>query len=494
MRYDVIIIGAGLGGLECAALLAGAGRSVLLLERGARIGGCLQSYRREGFSFDTGFHYVGGLGAGESLRAAFGCLGLLDLPWHRLDTAFDRVLIGDRSFAFNQGFDAFADGFEREFPAEREAIRRYAALLRQVGQRQWGGLDPSAAEESFSADLLATGAWDYLTRNFRDPLLINALSATSLKMELRKESLPLFTLAHGNSGFIESAWRLAGDGSLIAQRLAERIRERGGTIRCRSAVTELVERGGRLVAARCADGEEYEGDLFVSDVHPALTCGWVRRSERMRPVYRHRLQRMANTFGMFTVSLLLKPGATRYFNWNQYVYRRADVWDFYQKDAPVGGVLVSCRVPTDGSGYARQIDLLTPMPWTRCADWGDTSVGRRGEAYEAMKRRMADECVALAERFLPGLSGMVERRYTSTPLTYRDYTATPEGSAYGARKDYREPLTTVLSPRTPIPNLLLTGQNLMLHGVHGVTMTALLTCAEALGRAYIWNLLKGGNE
>ena len=313
-------------------------------------------------------------------------------------------------------------------------------------------------------------------------------------MELLKESLPLFTLAHGNSGFIESAWRLAGDGSLIAQRLAERIRERGGTIRCRSAVTELVERGGRLVAARCADGEEYEGDLFVSDVHPALTCGWVRRSERMRPVYRHRLQRLANTFGMFTVSLLLKPGATRYFNWNQYVYRRADVWDFYQKDAPVGGVLVSCRVPTDGSGYARQIDLLTPMPWTRCADWGDTSVGRRGEAYEAMKRRVADECVALAERFLPGLSGMVERRYTSTPLTYRDYTATPEGSAYGARKDYREPLTTVLSPRTPIPNLLLTGQNLMLHGVHGVTMTALLTCAEALGRAYIWNLLKGGNK
>jgi all-trans-retinol 13,14-reductase len=40
---------------------------------------------------------------------------------------------------------------------------------------------------------------------------------------------------------------------------------------------------------------------------------------------------------------------------------------------------------------------------------------------------------------------------------------------------------TMLSPRTPISNLLLTGQNLMLHGLEGVSMTALLTCSEVLG-------------
>ena len=73
---------------------------------------------------------------------------------------------------------------------------------------------------------------------------------------------------------------------------------------------------------------------------------------------------------------------------------------------------------------------------------------------------------------------MVEKRYTSTPLTYRDYTHTPCGSAFGLRKDYRNPLMTMLSPRTPVPNLMLTGQNLMLHGVEGVTMTALQTCEE----------------
>jgi all-trans-retinol 13,14-reductase len=47
----------------------------------------------------------------------------------------------------------------------------------------------------------------------------------------------------------------------------------------------------------------------------------------------------------------------------------------------------------------------------------------------------------------------------------------------------------LLSVRTPVPNLFLTGQNLMLHGVHGVTMTALFTCAEVLGRERIWNIV-----
>ena len=78
-------------------------------------------------------------------------------------------------------------------------------------------------------------------------------------------------------------------------------------------------------------------------------------------------------------------------------------------------------------------------------------------------------------------------------LTWRDYTLTPDGSAYGVRKDFSNPLLTMLSPRTPIPNLLLTGQNLMLHGVHGVTLTAFHTCAEVLGKEAMWKIVGNKN-
>lgn len=490
MKYDAVIIGSGLGGLECAHILSKAGMSVLLLERGTQAGGCLQSYRRHGLAFDTGFHYVGGLDEGQSLHSAFRHLGLLRLPWQRLDNHFDRVTIGNQTFSFAQGYDAFVETLTVAFPAERDALNKYADMLKQCGEQQFDALNPQTGESSLLSRLFETSAYQYLTETFHDPLLINVLCGTSLKMELRKESLPLFTFAHGNGSFIESSWRLKGDGSLIVNSLADGIRMHGGEIICNTEVRELVEKDGKLVHAVCSNGEIYEGNIFISNIHPAVTCNLVKQSSRMKKVYRSRITHLENTFGMFTVSLRIKPQTLRYFNWNQYIYKEPDVWAFHLKNNPVSGVLVSCRIPEDGSKYVQQVDLLTPMNWSECEQWSHTEVGRRGEDYKAMKKRVADECITLAERFIPGLRDRITGCYTSTPLTYRNYTLTPEGSAYGLRKDFRNPMITLLSPRTPIPNLLLTGQNLMLHGLHGVTMTALFTCAEVLGKEPIWNIVK----
>ena len=490
MKYDAVIIGSGLGGLECAHILSKAGMSVLLLERGTQAGGCLQSYRRHGLAFDTGFHYVGGLDEGQSLHSAFRHLGLLHLPWQRLDNHFDRVTIGNQTFSFAQGYDEFVETLTVAFSAERDALNRYADMLKQCGEQQFDALNPQTGESSVLSRLFETSAYQYLTETFHDPLLINVLCGTSLKMELRKESLPLFTFAHGNGSFIESSWRLKGDGSLIVNSLADGIRMHGGEIICNAEVRELVEKDGKLVHAVCSNGEIYEGTIFISNIHPAVTCNLVKQSSRMKKVYRSRITHLENTFGMFTVSLRIKPQTLRYFNWNQYIYKEPDVWAFHLKNNPVSGVLVSCRIPEDGSKYVQQVDLLTPMNWSECEQWSHTEVGRRGEDYKAMKKRVADECITLAERFIPGLRDRITGCYTSTPLTYHNYTLTPEGSAYGLRKDFRNPMITLLSPRTPIPNLLLTGQNLMLHGLHGVTMTALFTCAEVLGKEPIWNIVK----
>ena len=197
---------------------------------------------------------------------------------------------------------------------------------------------------------------------------------------------------------------------------------------------------------------------------------------------------MENTYGMLTVSLVLKPETLRYFNHNKFLYARENVWTFHEEGDGIGGMMVSARVPEEGE-YVRQLDLLTPMSWTLCEQWADTSVGRRGEDYKQLKDQLADDCIALAETVIPGLASMVSGRYISTPLTYRDYTLTPNGSAFGVRKDWRNLVMTMLSSRTPIPNLLLTGQNLMLAGLEGVAMTALLTCSELLGKEYIENIL-----
>ena len=429
---------------------------MLVLERQHQPGGCLQSYRRGAMMYDTGLHYVGGLAEGQPLHDIFSELGLLSLPWQRLDAdGFDRIMIGDHEYRFAEGYDRFIETLAQEFPDDRDSLQRYIQLM-QCTDEVW---------------MQQTNAYEYLSGIIHNPLLLSVLSGACLKMELKRDTLPLFTYVHGNAPFIQSSWRLKGDGNLIVQRLIDNLRQQGGELRCDTEVVELVEEDGMLKRAVCKNGEVYEARYFISDAHPSVSLSLVKESQLLKKVYRRRIDNLENTNGMFTAQLLLKPGKVPYFNYNEFLYDGLEAWDGR-------GYMVSCRVPEDGTEFARQIDILTPMNISECAAWTDSRPMRRGQDYLQFKAQKAQQCIAVAERFLPNLHEYVQEVHTSTPLTYRDYNLSPDGSAYGIRKDASAPLLTVLSPRTSIPNLLLTGQSLMLHGLHGVTMTAMYTTKE----------------
>lgn len=460
---DVLIIGSGLGGLECGALLAKCGLKVLVLEGSNQPGGCMQSFRRGGLYYDTGLHYVGGLAPGQAMHQAFEQIGLMDLPWERMDEDFDHVIIDGRHFAFHQGYEAFVEGLAKDFPHQREALQSYVRRLQSITP----------------ADMDVC-AYEYLQQTFSDELLLNVVSAAAMKTELRRESLPLFNFAHTCSSYIESSWRLRGDGNLLVNKLISIICEAGGEVRTNSRVVRLTETDGRVATAICADGQTYEAGYFISDIHPAVLCQLMEECPSVRKAFRRRMASAENTCGMFTLQLSLKPGALRYFGHNVFVYDKPNVWTMTEENDPAKGVMISARVPEDGTDELRQIDLLTPMPWHECEAWTETKVGRRGDDYKAFCQRKTDQCLTLAEQYIPGLRGMVEQSYTSTPLTYRDYLGSPEGGAFGMRKDCRTSMLSFHSVSTPLSNLLLTGQSIILPGIEGVTMTALETCRKIM--------------
>lgn len=477
----VVIIGAGLGGLQCGYILAKNGYDVTVLEQERVVGGCLQSFARRGTLFDTGFHYVGALGEGEALNRLFTYFDLMSLPWKKLDAdCFDEIVIGDKSYPYAMGHNNFYNRLVEYFPHEREGLKNYIALLKRVGDHIFDNLKLKEGEKSLSNTYFAQSAYKFLTETIQDPILRQVLSGASLKMELKADSLPLYTFAQINDSFIRSSWRLMGGGQQLVDKLAHSIERMGGSVITATAVISIVEKDGRVVGVRADNGNFYEADWVISNVHPALTVSLVEEGSMMRPIYRRRIKSLENTFGMFTANILLKKDTVPYINKNIFVHKAdTDMWNV--RFDRTESVLVSMPAQPDDVTYTPSIDLLSPMSWQEVVKWADKPAGRRGEDYVTFKQAKTEQCLQLIEHRLPHLRDAIEHIYTSTPLTYHNYTTTNQGCAYGIRKDYDNVIMTMLTPRTPVPGLLQTGQNLNLHGIMGVSMTSLYTCAEILG-------------
>ena len=466
---------------EFAAAAAKAGMKVTLLEKNLQPGGCLQTFTRLGRKFDTGFHYVGGLGEGESLYPVARYLGLLDLPWKQLSAdCADKVVIGDEEFCIATGHDNFAGVLSERFPGQKDNLKKYVSFLKSVGDNIYR---PIKEEDAVISDLFSTSAYDFLKKTITDPLLRKVLSGTSLKMHLDAGSLPLYVFAQINNSFIQSSWRLQGGGEMVVSHLVDAIESMGGEVRSGAEVTALKERDGRIVGVEIGGEDVLEADWIISGTHPSITMGLLDDSSSIRRVYRRRMTSLKNSYGMFTANVCLKKEHVKYQQNNIFVHTKdADLWnpDLFGTES----AMVHFYVPDSGD-YADRLDIMSPMDFSLVEQWQSLPVGRRGKVYESIKRAKAEACVDLVSRYVPGLEDGIEAVFTSTPLTYQDYTGSPFGSAYGVVKDCHSPLTTVISPRTPISNLLLTGQSLNLHGFLGVSMTSLLTCSSILGMDYI---------
>lgn len=430
MSKSIAVIGGGLGGLECGILLSKAGYRVTVLEKNAAPGGCIAGYWRDGAYYDTGFHYAGSIGPGETLDVIFKRLGLDPLPWQPLEG--EEVCIDGRRFFLPFGFDAYADALSEAFPHCRTQLRTYVDFLHEVVQMPLAHFGEGRAMPLFAQSALA-----WLETTIPDPLLRKVLCGASTRLPYAPE-LPLYSFAQINGSFIQSAARLQGGGETLVKALVQALEVAGGTLRCTSGVKALEAEGGRVRRAVLEDGSSLEADIFVSDLHPALTNALLS-PEALRPAYRKRIAALRQTEGFTGYSLRFRSGAFPYPKRNFFL--------------PPAGLFFA--VPPEGES-ALTADILVPGT-------------RPGEAQR---------WIAAFDAVLPGLAASVESVIVSTPQTWEKYLGLPQGSAYGIAKDFTHPLSTVLSPRTPLENLFLTGQNLNLHGVLGVSMTALYTFKE----------------
>ena len=113
-----------------------------------------------------------------------------------------------------------------------------------------------------------------------------------------------------------------------------------------------------------------------------------------------------------------------------------------------------------------------------------TNNSKRNSEYQVFKEKKAALLFKQIESEIPTIKAITKAYNTSTPLTLKDYIGT-DGSLYGVSRNYKSPHKSFVNTRTKIPNLLLTGQNIVMHGVLGVTIGAIVTCSEILGKEYL---------
>ena len=488
-RYDAIIIGSGLGGLACGAILSREGMKVCVLEKHGTIGGCLQSFRRQGRLLDTGMHYVGSMAPGQILHQYFRYFGIIDrLQLDPLNPeAFDRIYFGDERYDYACGYERFAERLAERFPAERAGIDAYCDLLRRVGTTISAEILRTGHLSADGSEYMGLSAFDAIAGCTRDRKLQRVLAGTTALHSRDRRRTSLYEHAMIQHSYIESAWRFAGGTQHVADALAEVIRRRGGEVRPGMEVTRLTLDGRRIGHVEVNGTERIAGRHIVSAIHPAQTLALLDGSGPMRPALSRHIRALDNSYGVFTTYLLLKPGNCPYLDSNYYLH--AEGSDGWSMQAEYRGcnlpVLLLSMQPGPDCKHAEVVSLLVPVKSGELTPWADTTVGHRGEAYADWKMRRAEASIDFAAHYFPALRSQIEAVYTASPLTYRDYTSTPGGSAYGIVKDCRNPLLTHLSVRTRVENLLLTGQNINVHGALGVCVSAAATCCALLGEEYL---------
>jgi all-trans-retinol 13,14-reductase len=485
VKYDVVIIGSGLGGLQCAYILSREGYNVCLIEKNQQLGGCLQTFRRNNVVFDTGMHYIGGMDEGQVLHNFFRYFKLAGkLKLKKLDEdSYDIVRFGGKEYRFAMGYERFSETMRSYFPREGEAIRQYIGKLQEISNSvDLYNMRDFSHQKARYLDYYGIGINNYLDSITRDKTLKNVLLGTLPLYAGVKNRTPLYIPMIIHSSFIESAYRFIDGGSQISDLLAGYIRGNGGTILSRSEVTKFLFSSNSIKAVEVNHSDIIEGKNFISNIHPKTMLRLMGKAP-IRPAYRKRIRSTEDTHGVFSLYLAMKENAFKYINSNYYVFRSRNVWDArkYAPDELPKGYMMHISPGSLNSTHADAVIINTYMDWKEVKPWEHTRVGQRGDNYTAFKQQKAEKLLDQLEMDFPGIRRKIGSYYTSTPLTYRDYTGTHKGSIYGILKDYNNPMKTMILPRTNLPNLFLTGQNINIHGVVGVTIGSILTCSELIG-------------
>lgn len=484
-RYDVLVIGAGWGGLAAASLLARAGRRVAVLEARDRAGGCGQSFTRDGYSFCAEMQYLMGCGPGGTVHEWLAALELdRVVAFNALDPeGYDRIDLPSGSFRLPNDPRRLAARLAEQFPDERAAIAELFAILDRI-QAEIGvsGIDVKQflRHPFHFKDTVLYGPWpvqrvfDHLGLS---PRLRGILAGQCGDIGLSPREEPFLCLQALLFGYSESAHFPSRGMGYFVDRVTEYITAHGGTIAYETPVTRLVPDGDRIAWAETPHGL-IAADLIVSDIDPARALAMIEGAT---------VPHYEQSASCFTVFLGLDVDLA------QHGFGRFNVWSYPDEnlDASIERTTLEHRyddpffflatpslyadpgVLAPPGGTTVQINVASDF------DWFATAAREGRHARETA--RIAEEIVAAVERrLLPDLRRHRVVQEVWSPVDLAARVGLERGGMYGARLDFQNRVLRRVSRHTPFRNLFLTGATAGGPGMQGVVGASLRLVAELL--------------
>lgn len=498
-KYDVVVVGSGMGGLVSAVILAKEGKKVCVLEKNQQFGGNLQTFVRDKAIFDTGVHYIGALDKGQNLNAYFSYLGIMKhLNISLLDTdAYDYVYFDDtdQKYPHAQGYDNFIKQLLRYFPEEKEALEKYCAKMKEICDLF--PLYNLEIDKSYPMETLSINARQYFENLTQNQTLRAVLAGSNFLYAGVSAQTPLYVHALSVNSCIQSAWRFVRGGSQIAIQLVRQLRKYGGEIYRRTNVISFECEDDRVLSVKDDKGNAYYADLFISNIEAKKSLQMVGE-QYFRKSYYSRVQGLKVLPSAFSIYVVFKPNSVPYLNSNVYHFSDIQkVWKAanYQKETWPETYMISMNANEKNNQWAENLTAITYLDIEEVKKWESTcntivNKNDRGVDYQKFKEYKTNIFLEQVKKKYPQIKDCILSVYASTPLSYRDYIGSEDGNLYGYTKSSANPLETFIAPKTKLKNLYFTGQTVHMHGILGVTIGAVLTCAEILGKKYLIDKIK----
>lgn len=516
-EFDAIVIGSGLGGLTCAALLAKAGKRCLVLERHYVLGGFTHVFKRKGFEWDVGVHYVGEVHKPTSiLKQLFDHVTDGSLEWADMGEVYDRFVFGDDHYPLRKGVQGFKDSLFEKFtdPADQKAIEDYVNLVFEVVK----------ASRNFFAEKALPPAAAKLTGGMLRRKYLKYSRQTTLEVlrGLTKNEKLIGVLCgqYGDYGLPPSRSSFAmhatlvkhyfaggaypvGGSARIAESMVPVIEAVGGQCFTNAEIQEIIVEGGKAVGVKMADGVELRAPAVVSNAGalntynrllPEVTrskMGAAKMTQSLEPSASH----VSLYIGLDKTAAELNLPKANYWVYPHYDHDKAIADFLADENAPLPVCYISfpsAKDPAFESRYPGKatIEIVTLAPWERFAAWDGTRWKKRGEDYEQMKAALSERLLEQLFRFEPQVREHIVHHELSTPLTTKHFVNYAHGEIYGLAHDPDRFDNKWLRPRTPVTDLWMTGQDISTCGVGGALFAGFLTVSAMTKSNLVMDVLK----